>query len=96
MPITLFQHGQTVAIPLPVATAKKMGFHAGQRIYLNPSYHDQTVTVRLLPDLAEDYEDYVREDERRVREDTGEPFEIGPAKAAWSSGTSLALRVRQR
>jgi hypothetical protein len=75
-PITLFQHGHTVAIPLPVATAKKLGFHAGQRIYLNPSYPDQTVAVRLLPDLAvEDYEGYVREDERRVREDTGEPFE---------------------
>ena len=76
MPITLFQHGRTVAIPLPAITAKKLGFHAGQRIYLNPSYSDHSVTVKRLPPSAtEDYEDYVREEDRGIREDTGEPYE---------------------
>ncbi len=74
MPITLFQHGRTVAIPLPAITAKKLGFHAGQHIYLNPSYSDQSVTVKKLPPSAtEDYEEYVREEDRGIR-DNGEPY----------------------
>jgi hypothetical protein len=75
MPITLFQHGRSVAIPVPEATAKKLGFYVGQHVYLNPCYPDQKVTVKKLPASVADYEDYIGEDERRVREDSGEPFE---------------------